>query len=72
MRAVAAWRRSEHANLFHITTEMINIFQTLHMAGVIDVMQPDDRSNMDDVALVILDSQTEVRRQPGCPDSFTQ
>ncbi len=52
--------RSEHANLFHIMTEMLNIYQTLYMAGILDVNHPEDRSRMSDVALLILDSQAEV------------
>ena len=63
MMLIAFWdtcSRTEHANLFHVMTEMINVYQTLHMAGVVDARRPEDRSNMDDVSLVLLDSQGEV------------
>jgi hypothetical protein len=33
---VDARERTEHANLFHATTDFLNMFATLHVAGVID------------------------------------
>ena len=55
-----AFSRSEHANLFHVSTELLNVYQTLIMAGVLSVEHPEDRSVMDNVGLLILDQQSEV------------
>lgn len=49
--------RSEHANLFHATSDWLNAFITLHVAGVIDGYAG-TRAGMERVQLLLLDEQT--------------
>ena len=54
---LVARERGEHANLFHASTDFLNILFTLHAAGVIDATRVDNRRGMDGVQLLLLDEQ---------------
>lgn len=49
--------RSEHANLFHASSDWINAFITLHVAGIIDG-HAGTRAGMERVQVLLLDEQT--------------
>lgn len=51
--------RREHANLFHTSTDFMNAFFALHMAGIIDGTKVGDRRGMESVGVIILDEQPE-------------
>jgi hypothetical protein len=53
---VVTRERTEHANLFHATTDFLNMFATLHVAGVIDGAAA-GREGLDDVQVLLLDEQ---------------
>jgi hypothetical protein len=53
---VVARERGEHANLFHATTDWLNAFIALAVAGVVDPATG-DRSNMGTVQVLLLDEQ---------------
>ena len=58
---VVTRERNEHANLFHTTTDFLNAFFALHMAGLIDARVIGDRRSLNHTGVIILDSQPEVR-----------
>ena len=51
-----ARERGEHANLFHATSDMLNAFFHLHVAGIVDG-HSGSRSRMGEVGVVLLDEQ---------------
>jgi hypothetical protein len=53
---VVARERGEHADMFHTTTDFLNMFATLHVAGVIDGAAA-GREGLDDVQVLLLDEQ---------------
>jgi protein O-GlcNAc transferase len=54
---VIARERGEHANLFHATSDWLNAYISLSIAGVID-SRTGARTHMGDVQLLLLDEQT--------------
>jgi EGF domain-specific O-GlcNAc transferase len=54
---LVARERGEHANLFHASTDFLNILFTLHVTGAIDAARRDNRRGMDSVQLLLLDEQ---------------
>ncbi len=57
--------RSEFANLFHTMTDMLNVFQSLHVSGIVNMSHASNmslwRSSVAHVSLLFLDEHPEVR-----------
>ena len=53
---VVTRERTEHANFFHASTDFLNMFITLHVAGVIDGATG-ERRGLEDVQVLLLDEQ---------------
>jgi hypothetical protein len=59
------WGRSEFANLFHSMADMLNVFQSLHVAGIINISESANislwQATLQDVSLFFLDEHPQVR-----------
>ena len=54
---IIARERDEHANLFHATSDWLNAFISLSVAGIVD-SRSGERTHMADVQILLLDEQT--------------